>query len=366
MSRRPRRRFRLGAVALVATAALGALRSELEAFVLLQRAIPSLVGTSWTCPQPVPLVGAAARCGPAASRLTRIGCKAGDEDEDSSLTPGSFGGSAAYITPIGPFCPFRSAECNFDSVLGLGMGELTKSGPNFATEMARIQLDMQMGQQPDLPRVRQLADELDSSYSKWQVLMTKLRYGDDFQSREYFKLTSVHMQRQGKSLEDMGQMVKYQVECMRAFADGRMPPFPPPGLDLTTPPGSSPTAAGMSSAGIQADPFDGTESIFQSKLVKDEYDAVCRDHRQLITLGERYGSFDPLGKLAFLDQLGAIQVRWDVFFARLGLVGALNPDFKEQSQQFLSSMGLEPLQFRSLIDEAHLVMRREAESERLT
>ena len=32
-----------------------------------------------------------------------------------------------------------------------------------------------------------------------------------------------------------------------------------------------------------------------------------RDHRQLIKMGESYGSFDPLGKIAFLDQLERIE-----------------------------------------------------------
>merc|ERR1719217_423535 len=58
------------------------------------------------------------------------------------------------VTPIGPFCPFRSEACRLDGDLGLGMGTISEEAPQFATEMARMQLDFQMGQQPDKDRVR--------------------------------------------------------------------------------------------------------------------------------------------------------------------------------------------------------------------
>mmetsp|Transcript_101438 Transcript_101438/g.327340 ORF Transcript_101438/g.327340 Transcript_101438/m.327340 type:complete len:252 (-) Transcript_101438:79-834(-) len=248
--------------------------------------------------------------------------------------------------------------------MGLGMGALTESTPQFATEMARIQLEAQMGKEPDRARVRQLADELDTSYQKWEVLIAKLRMSDDFQSREYYKLTEAHMVRHGRSPEAMGATVRFQVECMRAFADGRFPPPPPPGLDLTPP--KEGTAGGlMTYSAIEAEPFTGSESLFRQQVVRDEYEALTRDHMQLIKLGEQYGTFDPLGKVAFIDQIEAVEARWDVFFARFALVGGLNPDFKEQSEAFLSSMGLGAGEFRRLLRDAHDAMRRDAEAQRL-
>ena len=41
--------------------------------------------------------------------------------------------------------------------------------------------------------------------------------------------------------------------------------------------------------------------------VKEEYEKLCRDHDGLIRMGASYGSFDPLGKLAFLDALEAVE-----------------------------------------------------------
>ena len=113
---------------------------------------------------------------------------------------------------------------------------------------------------------------------------------------------------------------------------------------------------------IEAEPFDS--SAFSSDIVKEEYEALRREHRQLIKMGEGYGTFDPLGKLAFLDQVEKIEERWDIFFGRLGLIGALNPDYRKQSSDFLESMGLTAAQLRKLLKNGHDQMRKDAEAER--
>ena len=116
---------------------------------------------------------------------------------------------------------------------------------------------------------------------------------------------------------------------------------------------------------IDTTPFDGTEEAFQAPLVREEYEKLCRDHAALIEMGSSYGGYDALGKLAYLDALEAVEARWDIFFTRFSLVGALNKDFKRQSETFLSSMGLTPESFRELLASAHEIMREEAEAERL-
>lgn len=156
--------------------------------------------------------------------------------------------------------------------------------------------------------------------------------GSDFQSREYFKLSLSHLD--GRSIDDLGKMVQYQVDCMRAVASGLMPPAPPLGLDMSPPKEGMPSAT-ASPPMIDAEPFDS--SAFTSEVVKKEYDVLRRDHRQLIKMGEAYGDFDPLGKLAFLDQVEQIEERWDIFFGRLGLLGQLSPDYRQQSSDFLDT-----------------------------
>ena len=45
-------------------------------------------------------------------------------------------------------------------------------------------------------------------------------------------MTEAWTERQGESLETVGLMMRWQADCMRAFADGRPPLPPPPGVDL--------------------------------------------------------------------------------------------------------------------------------------
>ena len=100
------------------------------------------------------------------------------------------------------------------------------------------------------------------------------------------------------------------------------------------------------------------------QVVRGEYEQLCSDHAGIIKMGERFGTFDPLGKLAFLDQLESVESRWDVFYSRFELLGQLNPDFATQTNGFLESMGMSAEIFRETLSDAHKLMREEAEKER--
>jgi len=210
---------------------------------------------------------------------------------------------------------------------------------------------------------------MQAAQSEWEALLTRMGVLDDFQAREYRKLTVAQLERSGQSLQSMNLMVRWQADCMLAYADGRPPPFPPADVDLQkmaeqAQRGSSPMGALGSATAITAQPFTGEESAFQSPIVREEWEALCRDHEALVTMGERYGGFDPLGKLAYLDALEAVEGRWDVLFSRFQLMGAVNPEFREQTEAFLQGMGLSPAGLRDLLSEAHTLMREDAERER--
>ena len=188
-------------------------------------------------------------------------------------------------------------------------------------------------------------------------------------------MTEAWTERQGESLETVGLMMRWQADCMRAFADGRPPLPPPPGVDLGKlmqqqqrqggggGPGSMMSQVAAAQA-VDSTPFTGDEAAFQSEVVRDEYKRLCSDHSKLIRLGEAFGAFDPLGKLAYLDEVEAVEARWDVFFSRFELLGALNADFKQQTAAFLESLGMDATAFREVLKCAHEWMRKEAEEER--
>jgi len=279
------------------------------------------------------------------------------------------------LTPVGPFCPFRSeAVQNIDP----HMDEFYKGGSatdwDLPTEMQRVGKEMQMGVTPDPERLLRVADGMDQSVDMWQQLMTRLRISSDFQAREYAKLTQAHLASHGVSMESTASIMKWQSGCMRAMAKNLPPPMPPPDLDLNSmmmaqagnegqqkPPSITSMAAAKQ---ILSQPFTGNEKAFESPMVTEEYEKLCQDHQAMIEFGAKYDSFDPLGKLRYLDEMDKIQERWDVFFARFSLMGELSQDYVEQCNAFLVSMNMDEEGYRTLLKECHELMRKDAEAER--
>ncbi|CAB9528764.1 Domain of unknown function (DUF1825) [Seminavis robusta] len=272
------------------------------------------------------------------------------------------------LTPIGPFCPFRSAAA---TAMDAPMDEMQEHAPDFATEMTRFQLDLQMGQTPEPERLRVVANGLDHAVDQWETLVARLRMSGDFQTKEYAKLTEAHLNVHGQSVAQLGAMMKWQSACMRAMADNTHPPLPPPDIDLgklmaeannDSADKPSPSMSAMTAAEqITSPPFDDAKL---DGVVKEEYEKLCRDHQSLIEFGAKYDTFDPLGKLAFLDQVEAIEERWDVFFTRFSLMGALNDTYIQQCNGFLQSMGMTEQDYRTLLRKSHEIMRQDAEAER--
>ena len=67
--------------------------------------------------------------------------------------------------------------------------------PRFAEEMSRLQLEMSMGGSPDPQKVGQMAEDLYEAEQQWQRMLARMRLADDFQSREYFKVTAAWSER---------------------------------------------------------------------------------------------------------------------------------------------------------------------------
>ena len=232
-----------------------------------------------------------------------------------------------------------------------------------------------MGNTPDPEKLRKIAGEIEESVEDWENLITRLRISNDFQTREYAKLTQAHLDSHGQTTAEVAGVMKWQSQCLYAMADGTPPPMPPPDVDMEKMMAAAeggdnkqpPSMSAMANAEyINTTPFDGSESAFESPLVREEYEQLCRDHNQIIGMGAKYSSFDPLGKIAYLDMIEQIEERWDVFFARFSLMGSLNKQFVKECNAFLDSMGLNEEEFRDLLSKAHAVMRQDAEEERIS
>lgn len=113
------------------------------------------------------------------------------------------------VTPVGPFCPFRSPAAN---AIEPRMQELTRAGPEFARDLARIQLELQAGQKPDKDMLLRVANGLEEAVDKWQNVMTLMRLSSDFQTREYAKLTQAHLDNANENVENIVAGMKWQSE----------------------------------------------------------------------------------------------------------------------------------------------------------
>lgn len=249
------------------------------------------------------------------------------------------------------------------------MEELNDQAPEFASAMSKIQMDMQMGKEPDKDQLFRVADGIELAVNKWEMLQARLKLSGDFQTREYSKLTEAHLNTHGISPDGIVGMMRWQGGCMRAMALNAPPPMPPSDLDLqrlmqgSNNDKPAPSISSMAAAEtITSQPFD--ESSMKTEAIRLEYEALCRDHKALIELGCAYSTFDPSGKITFLDQIEQIEERWDVFFTRFSLMGELNDVFIKQCTAFLKSMNLNEAEYRSLLQKSHDMMRADAEEER--
>jgi hypothetical protein len=271
------------------------------------------------------------------------------------------------LTPIGPFCPFRSSASQAQD---WHMDELHEDFKTKTEDIEKISLELQMGKDVDKDVLLRAADYMERNLDKWETSMARMKLSGDFQTIEYLKLAQAQIMDSTRLIpEDVVSLMRWQSACMRAMALNIPPPMPPADFDLQrlieqaesgTPPPS--LSALSKSIYITSNPV--LESAFsKSDIVKAEYLTLCDDHKRLVELGTQYSAFDPTGKAAYLDQIDKIEERWDVLFTRFSLMGSLNPEFSEQCLAFLKTMNLDETDYRRLLKKAHDLMREDAEQE---
>lgn len=267
--------------------------------------------------------------------------------------------------PVGPFCPFRSSYSS-DEAVNREMGTLAERGKGLAQRMAHIMLEAQMGRDPDPAVVRPLADEIRETAEMWNVAIARMRYLDDFQALEYFKLMQAHIARKGMRIEQVQALMAWQTDGMVAFCEGRTPPEIPSDLPTELLVGGTSGLTNMmggAGAGLTAKPFNPDSDALKSDVIREEYVRLTADHSALIKMGENYRSFDPAGKAMFLKQVEDVETRWSVFFTRFQLMGQVNPEYVREANSCLQQVGMTVIEFRELLREAHDIMRSDAEQE---
>lgn len=99
---------------------------------------------------------------------------------------------------------------------------------------------------------------------------------------------------------------------------------------------------------ISATPFHETVYLSTPQQVQLEYLHLLNDHKIHIEEGAEFGNMPKYEKLQYLDDLRAIEERWDVLFFRFNLMEALNPLYQKQCSSWLAGLGFDPDHYQEI------------------
>ncbi|CAK9088129.1 Protein NLRC3 [Durusdinium trenchii] len=163
-----------------------------------------------------------------------------------------------------------------------------------------------------------------------------MRHSADFQTQELYEFTEAHLEKLGVSIVEVERFAIWQADALEAM--GRSRPVPGPEVDPASETlGCSPSWHGQTQT-LTMD-FASRDDL-EAPLVADELQNLQKDHGSLILMGEGYGKFDSAGKSILLDKLKDVAERWQVYLARLRLMGEPEPPFMDSSRKLLQRWGI--------------------------
>lgn len=262
------------------------------------------------------------------------------------------------MAPVGPFCPFSSS-----SFVNLEKNRDAEHRARMEHVLGRVDklYDEPTQSKEELLR---LSQELRDADSTWRAGLVKMRYADDFRTRELYQFSEALLQHLDTSMAEVEALAAWQADVLEANGRGTRIPPPPvqPQTEKATNTRSSLDSVRMGGAqGITLD-LTPSRQVAESPVVQDELQILVRDHSALIQMGQGYGNFDSAGKELFLDQMARISERWDVYIARFQLMGEPAPSFIDGAADLLKRLGLTPDLARKLLSNAHDRMRKEAQA----
>lgn len=131
------------------------------------------------------------------------------------------------VTPIGPFCLFRSP---YSQQMDPYMKTYCEKSPIVLSEIEQSSREMvkmlDQGRTPDRAQLLRTSQMIDKSIDDWLQINTRWRLSNDFQSRENGKLMEAQMAQHGETIESIAMLMRWKAKGMRAMADGLPPPIP--------------------------------------------------------------------------------------------------------------------------------------------
>lgn len=370
-------RFAAAALALAAGVALTAATGLSGVWGSQEAALP------WAIPargalQPRPRLSSARQRRRAARGLPpRLGARvraAATEAVDVEVLDEPEFSAADFMLPVGPMCPFRSGTMELRST-DQELANIVQEATKWSGEFDQLAASFMSGISPDKAKARRVGTEITQQGQKLKEVLDQLEFSKDFQAVEaYLTLESMANRTTALNFRSVEQLVTWQGQGLLAFAENKPLGPLPTGIDPATIKGASPGANPSGHIRLESGlarvlPF--TEEAFdaaggqEALLLKGEFERLCKEHKQLVGLGETYGDFDPAGKEFYLGQMAQIAFRWEELIDNAQLAGvALNPAFRAMSEEHLRRADLSADGFRALMEDVHDVLRDQANREK--
>jgi len=253
--------------------------------------------------------------------------------------------------------------------LDKGLAQIVEESAITNLEFSQLASSVMAGIEPSKEKSRRVGTEMKRHGMKLRGLLDELETSKDFQAMEAYQTLEAMARRANlPGYRAVEQLMNWQGDGLIASADGRPPPPMPRGLDpgilsstpgAITPADASPANRPTIDLGIgRFLPFSEAEfeavETEESAALKAEFERLCRDHEQLVGLGETYGDFDPAGKEYYLGQMAQTAFRWEALMDDAQMAGiSISPAFRDMSETYLGRSRLSPDDFRTILEEVH-------------
>merc|ERR1712194_372509 len=134
-----------------------------------------------------------------------------------------------------------------------------------------------------------LIKEMSEASDMFRATNFRLRFSEDFQTIELVMLMEAWLEQEGLSLDAMETIAAWQPRSIQAMFERRVPPPPPAGLDMAAIQEAAqkmPICLGAMAVPENLRPFSIADAARRSDLVREEYEALVRDHEYLIKYGK--------------------------------------------------------------------------------
>eukprot|EP00440_Ansanella_granifera_P062716 gb/GFBE01068005.1/.p1 GENE.gb/GFBE01068005.1/~~gb/GFBE01068005.1/.p1 ORF type:complete len:343 (+),score=66.73 gb/GFBE01068005.1/:1-1029(+) len=251
--------------------------------------------------------------------------------------------SEGMVVPVGPFSPFVS-----NSFLSLDASMAEDQRKHMEHILSRMDRLAETAQ-PDEHEHLQLGQQLREADSKWRAGLLKMRYADDFQTRELYEFT-------------VEAFASWQAAVLEALGGSGAMPRPPVDPSSEKALRVRGVLDSIRLGGEHTMVLDlAPPKALDTAVVREELQQLEQDHAALVQLGQSYGGFDTEGKHLFLDQVDSVGERWQIYLARFRLMGEPMPGYVGGAQELLKRLGLTAALAQKLIQEAHQRMRLQAQ-----